>query len=73
MTSHGQSFRIVVDAARCDGYGICALRCPDLITLDEWGYAGAARSESLDARLYKRARRAVVACPEGAISIIEVH
>ena len=66
------AFRVVVDAARCDGFGICVLRCPDLISLDEWGYAGAADASSSEAKVYRRARRAAAACPEGAISIREV-
>jgi ferredoxin len=63
------AFRVVVDAARCDGYGICVLRCPELLSLDEWGYAGAADNDESDAKVFRRARRAAAACPEGAISI----
>jgi len=63
--------RLVVDLASCDGHGICVLRCPELVTLDEWGFAGAERGETSDARIVRRARRAVAACPRHALSLIE--
>jgi len=63
--------RLVIDASRCDGHGICALRCPELISLDEWGYANvdsspaptrsmAARARWISSRLVSPASRAVL-------------
>jgi ferredoxin len=64
--------RLVLDAARCDGHGICVLRCPELITLDEWGYAGVDSGAVPDARVLRRARRAAAACPARALSFVAV-
>jgi ferredoxin len=64
------SFRLVVDAARCDGHGICALRCPELITLDRWGYAGVDPGAIAKGRVLRRARHAAAACPEQAITLV---
>jgi ferredoxin len=61
--------RLAVDMTRCDGHGICALLYGDLIDLDRFGYAVILRDE-LDGPSLRRARRAVAACPERALSII---
>ena len=65
------SWRLVVDPTSCDAHGICALKCPDLLALDEWGYPvllhGAAAISKGPAR--RAARRAVRACPEGALRL----
>jgi ferredoxin len=63
------SWVLALDGTRCDGHGICALHCPDLVTLDEWGYAGVERSVIDSRALMRRARRAVAACPERALSL----
>ena len=63
--------RLRLDAASCTGHGICVLRCPERVALDEWGFPDVdpepltTRSERL------RARLAVAACPEGALSLEE--
>jgi len=63
-------YRLVIDAAVCDAHGICALLCPDLISLDEWGYAAVeAQSFSAGATL-RHARSAAAACPEGALRLV---
>lgn len=64
--------RLVLDMARCDGHGICALRCPELIALDRFGFAGVADDVISDPALLRRARRAVAGCPEGALSVAGV-
>jgi ferredoxin len=61
--------RLVIDASRCDGHAICALQCPELISLDEWGYAHLESSSVTTASIAARARRAVRACPAGAITV----
>jgi ferredoxin len=65
------TFRLVVDAARCDGHGICALRCPELVTLDEWGYAAVEEGAVTSAPTLRRARRALSACPERALTLVK--
>ncbi|HVC70010.1 MAG TPA: ferredoxin [Acidimicrobiales bacterium] len=64
-----EPFRLVIDAARCDGHGICALRCPELVTLDEWGYAAVDGGQVTSVPTWRRARRAVAACPERALNL----
>ena len=63
------NWTLTLDGTRCDGHGICALHCPDLVTLDEWGYAGVERTVIDSRALMRRARRAVAACPERALSL----
>lgn len=58
-----------LDSSICDGHGICALCCSERIGLDEWGYAVVNSEPIVDARVLKRARRAIAACPEGALSL----
>ena len=65
----GGSWTLRLDGTRCDGHGICALRCPELITLDERGFAGVDPAPIGGGRVLRRARRAVAGCPERALSI----
>lgn len=61
--------RLHLDAAACTGHGICALRCPDRIALDEWGYPSVDPEPLAAPGELARARRAVAACPEGALRL----
>ena len=61
---------IRLDGARCDGHGICALRCPERICLDEWGFAKVDPRPVSTGRALARARRAVAACPAGALGLV---
>ncbi|MFL6181389.1 MAG: ferredoxin [Actinomycetes bacterium] len=56
-----------IDAASCDGVGICAVVAGDLIHLDQWGFPVIA--DTTDAQLLKQARRAARACPHRALSV----
>jgi ferredoxin len=69
-TSSTAYFQLVIDGARCDGHGICALRCPERITLDEWGYATLDPEPIVQPRVVRRARRAVRACPADALELV---
>jgi ferredoxin len=74
MSYHGtERWKLVVDGTVCDGHGICVLHCPDLVTLDEWGYAGVEKDTIETAALMRRARRAVAACPERALALRPVE
>ena len=66
----GPGLRLVVDMARCDGHGICALRCPELVALDQWGYARVEAQAVFRRGAVRRARRAVAACPARALSLV---
>lgn len=69
MTGPGGQVRLAFDASRCDGYGMCAVICPELITLDRWGFADASRQPIADQDLQKKAARAVRCCPKGALTL----
>jgi len=58
-----------LDATLCDAHGICALCLPERITLDRWGYPDVSREPVSRPRDVRRARRAVHACPESALSL----
>ena len=65
----GAGVRLLVDPPRCDGHGICALICPELISLDEWGFP-VVDQYAIDTRsLTRAAKRAVRACPARALSL----
>ena len=63
------TWRLEVDGGRCDRHGICAVCCPERIELDEWGFAIVSREAISAASTLRRARRAVAACPAGALSL----
>lgn len=61
--------RLRVDPILCRGYGMCTELLPERITLDDWGFP------ILDGRLIRddlreHARRAVAACPTGALQLV---
>jgi len=62
--------RIVVDKGRCQGHAQCAALAPDLFVLDDLGYLALADVEVADDNA-TTARRAALACPERAITILE--
>lgn len=62
--------RLIVDPTRCDGVGICAIKAPDLISLDVWGFPLIAQ-EPLSEDTSAQAQRAVAACPKKALMIFE--
>ena len=59
-----------LDGTRCDAHGICALLCPELVTLDRWGFAGVRSGPIVGRTLLRQARRAVSACPEQALALV---
>ncbi len=54
-----------LDAARCDGVGMCALVAPDVVTLDRWGFP--VLEADADASLVRQAKAAARACPHRAL------
>lgn len=65
--------RIVVDATKCDGHGICVLRCPQVLSLDAWGFVGVEATAPLTGAVLRRARSAAAACPERALDVVDVR
>ena len=72
MSSPAHEWRLELDGAACDAHGICLLRCPSLINLDEWGYATVSGESFTDESTLRRAKRAVAACPEHALRLVTV-
>ena len=70
MTRAVPRHQLRLDAARCDGHGICALMCPDRISLDEWGYAAVDPTPITDSRTLATADRAARACPERVLTVV---
>ncbi len=65
------SFVIRIDPTKCRGHAVCALFHPDGIELDRWGYGQVVAAEGDDRRSARRAARAVAACPNGAVLMME--
>jgi ferredoxin len=67
------SFRVHVDADRCQGHNRCYSIAPDLFDLDELGQSSEIGLGEVPADLIPAARRAAANCPEHAVSLIEVN
>jgi ferredoxin len=59
--------KVRVEAAKCEGFGICATHAPEVFVLDEWGYASARGDGDVAAGEEPRAQRAILDCPAHAI------
>ena len=62
--------RIRIDSELCTGHGLCYSVAKTLIDYDERGY-GVVIHPELDASTMDEARRAIMSCPEQAISIVD--
>jgi ferredoxin len=65
------STKMVIDGERCTGHGRCYSVSPSLFTDDERGYGAVIDGGVVTAAQLEDARRAVLACPERAITIVE--
>jgi ferredoxin len=63
--------KIAVDRERCQGHSRCFAHAPDLFTVDELGYASAARQGTVTVDRENDARLAAANCPERAIRLDE--
>jgi ferredoxin len=63
--------RVVIDSDACSGNGRCYSLVPELFTDDESGYGQVVDGGEFGEDQREAAERAVRACPEDAISIIE--
>jgi ferredoxin len=64
--------RIIVDLARCEGNGQCAIDAPDLFALDDDDNLLVADYEP-PPELWAQAERAVRSCPKQALSLVDDH
>jgi len=62
--------RVTIDASRCQGHNRCVAESDTLFCTDEEGYALVKLQPASPAE-EESARRAALACPEGAIAVDE--
>ena len=76
MSGQHPGLELGLDPTLCDAHGFCAELLPEIIRLDEWGYpvlAGGGLRVRVPASLAGEARRAVSACPVGALRLTRVE
>ena len=56
-----------LEAASCDGVGMCALVAPDVVTLDSWGFPVV--DDAAAASRTRQAKAAARACPHRALRV----
>lgn len=61
--------KLLLDSTRCQGYGLCQDPAPELIDLDEWGYARLRETTVPDDDA--EAAAAVAACPNSALKLVK--
>ncbi|MFG2606264.1 ferredoxin [Streptomyces sp. NPDC048514] len=62
--------KLLLDATRCQGYGLCQEPAPELIDLDEWGYAQVSDTPVPEGG-EEAAAEAVAACPNSALRLVK--
>jgi ferredoxin len=63
--------KLRIDPGKCQGHGRCYDLSPDLFDDDDEGYGQVLGDGTVSADRLEEARKAVVNCPESAISLIE--
>ena len=64
---------LALDPTKCEAHGFCAELLASLLTLDEFGYpilADGGLTVAVPTPLIRDARRAVHACPAGALRLL---
>ncbi|MFF8404583.1 ferredoxin [Streptomyces sp. NPDC014846] len=62
--------KLLLDSTLCQGYGLCQEPAPELIDLDEWGYAQV-RGTAVPEGGEEAAAAAVAACPNSALRLVK--
>ncbi|MFI1767157.1 ferredoxin [Streptomyces sp. NPDC020800] len=62
--------KLLLDSTRCQGYGLCQEPAPELVDLDEWGYAQV-RESTVPQGGEDAALAAVAACPNSALRLVK--
>lgn len=62
--------KLVVDAAACQAYGLCADEAPDLVELDDFGYSAVVGDGEVPADRETAAKAAVDICPVKALRLL---
>ena len=61
--------KLVLDTEVCQGYGLCQMAAPDLVDLDDSGYAELIGDGQVPASEQNLAHDAVSACPARALQV----
>ncbi|MGE0698392.1 MAG: ferredoxin [Hyphomicrobiaceae bacterium] len=61
--------RLLVDGEKCQGHNRCRLIAPELVEIDDLGFAHARDSGIVPPELVEKARKAVRNCPEFALRL----
>ena len=61
--------KLVLDSTACEGYGLCQQVAPDLVDLDDWGYAGLIGDGAAPGAQAGQAQAAVEICPAQALKV----
>jgi ferredoxin len=62
--------KLLLDSTRCQGYGLCREPAPELIDIDDWGYAQV-RVHDVPPGGEDAAEAAVAACPNSALKLVK--
>ena len=62
--------KLVVDAAACQAYGLCAEEAPDLVDLDDFGYSAVKGDGEVPPAREDAARAAFDLCPVKALRLL---
>ncbi|MFB7861006.1 MULTISPECIES: ferredoxin [unclassified Streptomyces] len=60
--------KLLLDATLCNGYGLCHENTPELVELDEWGYARVVVAD-VPPGAEDRARACADSCPNSALRV----
>ncbi|MEV7415265.1 ferredoxin [Streptomyces sp. NPDC089919] len=60
--------KLLLDATRCQGYGLCQEQAPELVDIDEWGYAKVL-ALTVPAGAEDTARACAESCPNAALRV----
>ena len=61
--------KLILDTSACQGYGLCQVAAPDLVDLDDSGYADLIGDGLVPASGHHHAHDAVTACPARALQV----
>ena len=67
--ANNDRLRVVVDAARCQGYGLCVGIDPDVFDIPDGSLVAYVLRDVIDGDQRRDVEEAVVACPAQAISL----
>ncbi len=65
--------RLLVDSDKCQGHNRCRLHIPDLIEIDDLGFAHAKGDGLVPPAQAEKARLAVRNCPEYALRLVDAE